>query len=240
MDYGLIVDLETTGIDSEKDRIIEIGILEFAVTAERLPVITGTYGGVEDPGVPLTDEIKKITGLDDEFLQGQKIDWDAVIRYFQKASVIIAHNAAFDRSFLKRRTELAGLDNHWACSIRHIDWEGKGFKSSALNYLAADHGFVNPFAHRAVFDCATTFRLIAPHLNELMQRSWLKEYRIWATSAPFEAKDKLKNRRYRWDTERRTWFKTVTEEKLEEERSFLVKEVYSSRDLHQEELLEPL
>ena len=31
MDFGMIVDLETTGVDSEKDKIIEIGLLEFAV-----------------------------------------------------------------------------------------------------------------------------------------------------------------------------------------------------------------
>lgn len=240
MDYGLIIDLETTGIDAERDRIIELGLIEFAVMDGHLPIITGTYGAVEDPGLPLSEEIKKITGLDDPFLQGRQIDWTQVRQYMERASIVIAHNAAFDSGFLKRRPELAGVEMHWACSIRHIDWEAKGFKTSALNYLAADHGFVNAFAHRAVFDCATTFRLVAPHLSELVARSWQKDVRIWATGAPYEAKDKLKNRRYRWDGERRAWFKDMAEDKLEDERRFLASEIYSGRDLHQEEPLPPI
>lgn len=234
MDYGLIVDLETTGIDSEKDKIIEIGLLEFAVSEFERPTITGMYSGLEDPGQPLRPEIKKLTGLSDQVLAGKKIEWDTVRQYFDKASVVIAHNMPFDRGFLLKRPELKLEATHWACSIRHIDWDGKGFRSKALNYLAADSGFVNPFAHRALFDCATTFRLIGDHFQELIQSSYLAEYRVLARGAPYEAKDKLREHAYYWDPIGRVWHKTILEDRLPLEREFLAKEVYQGAAKHEE------
>lgn len=235
MDKGLIIDLETTGIDAENDKIIEIGIVEFVVSDEHsCPAITNMYGEVEDPKIPLSDEIKSITGLDDYMLQGRSIDWKRVRELIDSSAIVIAHNVDFDRGFLLKRPELAGIDPHWACSMKHIDWGKHGFKTRALNYLAADHGFVNAFAHRALFDCATTFRLITPYFGELVSKSYMKEFRVFATAAPFEAKDKLKSRSYRWDAAKRVWYKSVMEDTIEDERAFLASEVYRGADLHEE------
>ncbi len=236
VDYGLILDLETTGINPDEDAIIEIGVIEFVVRDGKAePDLLNMYGALEDPGRPLTEEIKKLTGLDDSLLKGQAIAWEYIRSLLDRASLVIAHNASFDRSFIERRPELQGMTLHWACSMKHIDWREKGFKTRALNYLAADHGFVNAFAHRALFDCATTFRLITPYFQELVQRSYLKEFRVLAVQAPFEAKDKLKQKDYRWDPEKRVWFKDVLEDKLNPERDFLRTEIYPAQlDRHQE------
>lgn len=234
MDYGLIVDVETTGIDPENDKIIEIGVLEFAVDQDFNCNIVSMYSGLEDPQEPLKPEIVKLTHLTDAVLSGKKIQWDTVRQYFDKASIVVAHNCAFDRAFLMRRTELSDVDVHWACSVKHVDWEKKGFRSRALNYLAADHGFVNPFAHRALFDCASTFRLVAPHIKELMDNSYQREYRVFATGAPFDMKQKLKERAYMWDPDQRVWYKNVLEASLTIEREFLSAEIYLGPSRHQE------
>ena len=238
MDRGIIIDLETTGIDCENDKIIEIGIIEFLVRDDgSAPSISNMYGALEDPGENLSEQVSKITGLEDYMLKGEKIDWVLVRSYLERSSIVIAHNADFDRSFLEKRSELKGLEPHWACSMKHIDWNAHGFKTRALNYLAADHGFVNSFAHRALFDCATTFRLIAPYFQELVSKSYMKEFRFYATAAPFASKDKLKERSYRWDTERRVWYKSVLEDSLDSERQFLSTQVYPGEDLHEEMLV---
>jgi DNA polymerase-3 subunit epsilon len=235
MDYGIIVDLETTGADFDRDKIIEIGIVEFAVEEGHEPSIVNMYGALQDPGEPLSEEIKKLTGIDDVYLQGKQIDWKLVSDYFSRASIAIAHNAVFDRTFLMQRSELDLSSVHWGCSLRFIDWKAHGFKTRALNYLAADHGFVNPFAHRALFDCATTFRIVAPRLKELIECSFMREYRVFATGAAFDTKDLLKANGYRWDPEKRVWTKDVFENRLHEEREFLRLNVYRGADLHQEE-----
>lgn len=234
MDTGVIVDVETTGINPETDKIIEIGVLQFMLNEGEQPIITAMYSGLEDPGFPLTEEIKAITGITDAALKDQKINWSYVAELINGSEIAVAHNAAFDRGFLMKRQELTPLDVHWACSMRHIAWDKKKMQTRALNYLAADHGFVNPFAHRALFDCATTFRLISPHLEELIFRSYKREIEILAQHAPYEQKDKLKKRSYRWNDKARVWCKVILESDLEEERSFLESEIYAGRSMHLE------
>jgi DNA polymerase III subunit epsilon len=239
MEYALIVDVETTGLDPKKEKIIEIGILEFGWEEGRSPLVTRAYSGLEDPGEPLSAEIQMITGIHDALLVGRKIDWSLVQAIFAADHrIVIAHNAAFDRSFLVRRPELRLEGIHWGCSMGHINWRAHGFKTRALNYLAADHGFANPFAHQALFDCATTLRLVTPYLEEIVRRSRLREYRLFADKATFEQRDALKARGYSWDAAARVWFLTVLEDLLAAEVDFLkgflgeqgyrCEEVYSS------------
>jgi len=230
MDIGIIVDVETTGLDAAKDEIIEVGLLRFVVDREQQASIAGIYGGLQQASKPLPDEIIKLTGLRDELLQGQSIDWELVRTWLGEASVVVAHNMPFDRAFLLGRPELAELKLHWACSQRHIDWASKGYGSEKLNYLAADHGFINPFAHRAVFDCATTFRLVAPYMRELVERSYEPHFRLFAVGSPFETKDILRQRRFRWDAEKRCWYKDLLQSDLAGEKSFLCEKVYGGKD----------
>jgi len=229
MDFGVIIDVETTGLSPTSDKIIEIGLLEFQVGSAGKPELLRTYGALQDPGTNLSADIIRITGLSDAMVAGQSINWDIVREMLTRASVVVAHNADFDRSFIERVPELIGLNLHWACSMRHIDWRSKHFNAVALNYLAADHGFVNPFAHRAVFDCATTFRLITEHFSELVNRSHEREYLVQAVGSPFETKDLLRQRGYRWDADQRVWSRVLAESALPEERNFLQEQVYRGR-----------
>ncbi len=229
MDFGVIIDVETTGLSPTSDKVIEIGVLEFQVGESGKPQLLRTYGALQDPGVSLSADIVRITGLNDAMLAGQSINWEFVRDMLARAKVVVAHNADFDRSFIERVPELSQLDLHWACSMRHIDWRSKHFNALALNYLAADHGFVNPFAHRAVFDCATTFRLIADHIPELINRSHEREYLVQAVGSPFETKDILRQRGYRWDADQRVWSRVLAESALPDERVFLQEQVYRGR-----------
>ena len=234
MDKGLIVDLETTGLDAKVDKIIEIGIVEFGISEGFTPHFLSSYSELEDPGCQLDENIKNITGITNEMLRSKFIDWNKVVDLFTSASIVIAHNMDFDRSFLLNVEKIKNLDIHWGCSLKHIDWNKHGFKSASLNYLAADHGFINPFAHRAVFDCATTYRLISPYLKELIDKSFQKEVKIIACNAPYKMREHLKNKGYRWDPNDRVWYKVAFENNLEEEREFLQEKIYDGRSLHKE------
>jgi DNA polymerase-3 subunit epsilon len=232
---AVIVDLETTGLKPSEDTIIEVGLIELLVSSDHKPVIRGMFSALQDPGFPLSPEISGITGLTDDALSGESIDWDIVKGYLNRADVIIAHNAEFDRGFLSAVPALREIRRPWACSVRHIDWREKKFASSKLQYLAADHGFVNPFAHRALFDCATTFRLVSPHLQEMLQNSREAEFEVFAVGSPFESKDVLKAAGYRWDSDRRVWRKRVMSHRIENERDFLARDVYKGPSRHVEE-----
>ena len=237
MDYGIIVDLETTGINPEKDEIIEVGIVSFKVEENKTPTVVEIYGALSEPTIQIPPEIIKITGIDNAHVKGERVDWNKVKLLFNKASIAIAHNAVFDVGFLSKKKELSNCDIHWACSMRHIEWKRHGFSTRALNYLAADHGFVNPFAHRAVFDCALTLRLITPYFEELVKNSYENEYEIVANKAPYSSKDDLKLNGYFWDSSERVWKKNTYESSLDEERDFLSKTVYKNQPCHQENRL---
>jgi len=229
MKYGIILDVETTGLNCEEDRIIEIAILKFSLGSR--PNIINLYSELENPGVPLSPEIQKLTHITPDLLEGASIDWSKVKKDLEEASLVIAHNMEFDRSFVMKKDELKNSKVKWACSLNHIDWHKHGFKTRSLNHLACDHGFINPFPHRALFDCATTFRLITPYLQELLKRSGEAEYELSANNSPFRSKDILKERGYRWNPEKRVWSKRVFETDLEDEKLFLQDNVYNGKDL---------
>ena len=77
---AVVADVETTGLEAQKDTIIEIGLRPFSfhrLTGEVVGV-GEPYVSLQDPGKPLTEEVSRLTGLTDEDLQGQSIDWTEV------------------------------------------------------------------------------------------------------------------------------------------------------------------
>lgn len=234
MNFGIILDVETTGLDCNKDKIIEIGILKIALNNNYQAKLVSLYSQLEDPNEIIPDTIENITGITNFILKNQKIDWNKIREDLTNSSFVIAHNMPFDRSFIEKIEILKDLKIHWACSQKHIDWQKHGFKSRALNYLACDHGFINPFPHRALFDCATTFKLISPYIKELLEKSHEHEYELIANNAPFSLKDKLKENGYIWNSSKKVWFKNVFQSNLDEERNFLKKNIYNGLALFEE------
>ena len=70
---GLIVDIETTGLDPAKDKIVELACLPFHFSSDGVlyDVLPG-YAGFEDPGRPLHEEVVRLTGITDDQLRGQE------------------------------------------------------------------------------------------------------------------------------------------------------------------------
>jgi len=233
--WGLVVDIETTGLSPSLGRIIEIGLVEFVYDLEDdvpAPVITSNYSALEDPNEPLSGFTKSLTGITDLAVANRKIDWGTVQKYIDRASLLVAHNAKFERSFLSRVPSLNNIENKtWLCTYRHIPWKKKGYESAKLENLVKAHGITNPFAHRALFDSAVTFRLMTQYFEHLLEYTKKPKVRILAKGSPIERKDLLKGRGYRWkpsddDDYEKYWWTVIPEEGLEEERTFLANNIY--------------
>lgn len=233
---GVIWDVETTGLEPATDVPIEVGAVQFEWTEEEsgngecqagTPRIVAMYGGLCDPGKPIPELIVSLTGITDDDVRGKALDNKVLSDFARSADIHVAHNALFDKQFIQRAAFFEGIENaRWACTIKHIDWAAKGFKSTALLYLGAEHGFVNPFAHRAVFDCASTFRLMQPHFTELLKNYRQRLFTICAWNSSFHMKDLLKERKYYWDAASKVWKKDVLESKVAEEMEYLSANVY--------------
>ncbi len=101
----MAIDTETTGLSAGRDKIIEIGyvLARFDTVTGNICVVIERYSGLEDPGFPLSDAIKEITGIKDEDLAGQHFADDQIRAAIAKADLVVAHNAQFDRGFLDLR-----------------------------------------------------------------------------------------------------------------------------------------
>lgn len=242
---AVIIDLETTGLDSQTDEIIEIGLMEISFDDDDfsiLPRPSRILSELGEPKVLLSDFIKGLTGLIDEDLRGRSINWQMVYERLKKADYLIAHNAQFEKSFLDKIEALAGLSQKvWACSMTQINWAAKGSRSKSLNYVAADQGFLNPFPHRAPFDVITTFKVIENNLEELILNAGSPVVEVRAVGSDISTKDVLKARGYSWLVEDKVWRTFVSVRAIEAEREFLKKEVYPNKqDRHSENVLQSM
>ena len=234
----LVLDTETTGLDQSRDKIIELAMLRVDVdTATGLPVgDVVVYDGLEDPGMLISKEILAITGISSEMVQGQRLDEARIAAMLADADLVIAHNAGFDRPFCEARIP-AFAKLPWGCSFADIDWKKEGFGSAKLEYLALEKGWFYD-AHRAEVDCHALLAVLGEPLPKSHQSGLAKiiaassgpSYRLQATNAPFEAKDALKARAYRWNAEQKVWHTRLDDDaQLTAECEWLKSEVYGAR-----------
>jgi DNA polymerase-3 subunit epsilon len=239
---GLVFDVETTGLDTERDEVIEIAAIPFTFASDGRLFLVGDasglpgYQGLQEPGEPLTDEIRNLTSLTDEMLAGHHIDMAALETAVEPAHLIVAHHAGFDRKFAERLSPLF-QEKAWGCSLEEVPWREEGFRHQSLEAIAI--GFGHFFdAHRAGEDCRALLELLARPLprsgrtgfSVLVDSARSASIRIWAEHSPFEKKDALKARGYVWssgeDGRLKSWYRDVPESDYDAEIAWLENEVY--------------
>jgi DNA polymerase-3 subunit epsilon len=214
---GVYLDTETTGVDGRKDEILELAMVPFDYDPHgRLCAVHAPFVALNQPTHPIPPEITRITGITDAMVAGQTIDPQAVAAFIAEAVIIIAHNAAFDRLFAERFCE-AFKHKGWACSMSQVGFFFDG--------------------HRADNDCLAGLEILGRPLSDgraalahLLDAARAPTWRIVAERSPFEMKDKLRARGYRWNGDEaagpKAWFTDVAEADREAELQFLAQEIY--------------
>ncbi len=233
---GVAIDVETTGLDPAKGKIIEMAIRRFRYDASgAITDIDEAFEWREDPCEPLQPDITALTGLTDAHLAGREIDDGAATRLLRSASFVVAHNSSFDRTWVERRLpEAAGLN--WCCSMRQVDWRARGFDGRALGYLLLQHGYYF-CGHRASADVDALIQMLRHEnedgrtaLSEMIEAGAKPSWIIRAQGAHFDLKDELRARGYRWDAtdDRKVWWREVADADLVPEQFWLAAHVYSA------------
>ena len=230
---AIVLDTETTGLDHASNVVIEIGIRPFEFDADTGEILSvrEAYSAMQDPGRPLSPDIVAITGLHDEDLAGQAIDWPKVRGLLDGAEIVVAHNAGFDRPFVEHALGRK-MRRIWACSASQIDWDSSPAPSRSQEVLCVWHGFFSLEAHRALADADALLQLLSlsGRLPELRRRACAPSYRVAAVNSPFDTKDALKARGYRWDSAQRCWWIEVADEAaVEVETGWAGRVVYNGR-----------
>jgi DNA polymerase III subunit epsilon len=234
---GLILDVETTGLDPTRDEIIELAMLKFDYGSDGSVFrVLDQFSRLREPTVAIPIEITKLTGITSEMVAGTTITQEEIEHFASSAAVVIAHNAGFDRRFVERAFPVFNT-KHWACSMSQVDWEQEGFDGTKLGYLLGGCGMFHD-GHRADEDCRALLEILSrplPSTGEIALKRLLDTarkptMRVWAENAPFDFKDILKARGYRWndgsDGRLRSWWSDLHPDALEGELAFLRAEIF--------------
>lgn len=220
----VILDTETTGLDFEKDEIIELAfvVVTYNVRWNTIISIDDVYDGFNQPSQPITKEITDVTGITNEMVAGKHITYDSFKDYLPKDKyLIVAHNAGFDRKFIdKTYPEMA--NKPWADSLTGIDWSNKGYHKVNLESLMYKLGYFYN-AHRAVNDCLALASVI--QYNEAVQELYtnaLKNTLEVEIKLSFDNKDFAKNLGMKFNGKNKTWVKDyISEEHWNKDRQYL-------------------
>lgn len=224
----VLLDTETTGLSADDESIIELGMVKvtYSPSTQRLVSILDVVSAYDDPGKPVPGVITELTGITTEMVRGQRIDDRLVASWLDDDPLVVAHNAAFDRPFFERRFAGQG-DKAWACSANGIDWKALGFESRKLEYLLLRLGWFYE-GHRAMTDClamAWLFHLVPEALGNLLSEADKRMVLVRSFGAPYEVKDFLKERGYRWHDgaqgANKHWWREIAESELTGEQTFL-------------------
>lgn len=227
------IDVETTGLDTKNDFIIEVGCVVWDTDEN---VALKTYCDFIRPPAPITEEIKQITGIKEEWLQeyGQTLSQamaqiDVIIRKFN-LDIVVGHNLKnFDLPIIGSELKRNGLDEHPLNFMHVIDTRTdlpfkKEPKSRSLVTLCAEHGFLNPFPHRAEFDALATMKLMSFYdFGEVYDLSKIAWVTVKAETG-YEQRQLAKDMRYSWEqagdkTYPKSWIKQIRANQIDQERA---------------------
>ena len=156
------IDLETTGLDPARDRVIEIGAVAF--TADR---VTETLERLVDPGRAVPEVVLRLTGIRPEELRGAARAEAALAELgrFLRGRQPVGHGARLDVDFLNS----AGFWDPGHEILDTLDVARillPGAVSHSLPQLAVEFGFNQPRPHRALDDADATRQLLMRLLEE--------------------------------------------------------------------------
>lgn len=204
----IFLDTETTGLDVQKDVIVELCLVKVTYSLDRKIILSidDYYDALEDPGFLMSDEIIKIHGISNEMVKDHSIDDDRVASFCSDNVLVVAHNASFDRKFFEQR--FPSLDNlPWVCSYKGIDWKNLGYDTAKLTYLNILHGYFYD-EHRSFSDVFALIWLLFINNKAfamLINSAYEPNYKIEAY-VPFDLKDDVKKRGFRFNPAFKTWY----------------------------------
>jgi DNA polymerase III subunit epsilon len=154
-----VFDLETTGLNPRTDRIVEIAALRI-----RNGLVVETFQVLIDPEIRIPAKATEITGLTDDDVRGCPTIAEVLPDFMKLAgdSVLVAHNALFDLSFLDvnlRRHLGRGVENHFI-DTRALCIDQFPYQSHRLDVMCKKLGIELNGAHRALNDVTATWELL--------------------------------------------------------------------------------
>ena len=164
-----VFDLETTGISFRTEKITEIGIMKV-----KNGEVIDSFETFVNPEKPIPMRVQEITHITDDMVKDAPTIEEVlpkVLEFFGD-SVLVAHNADFDTSFIKYNCEKMGLkfDNTYLDTLRLAKDLFPEYKKYKLGIIAENLGIKVEVAHRALDDVDTTVKVFNVMLKMLKDK----------------------------------------------------------------------
>jgi DNA polymerase-3 subunit alpha (Gram-positive type) len=155
----VIVDIETTGLEPAYYELTEIGAVK--VTGKSLKEVFST---LIKPKYPITPEITRLTGIDDEMVKDAPAADTALRKFcaFADNTILIAHNVPFDIPFLQHHAKKQldfDLNQQTLCTLAMARHFFPKLANHKLHTVAAHLGINVQNRHRAMGDTELTFQI---------------------------------------------------------------------------------
>lgn len=189
-----VLDIETTGTDPEKDRIVEIASVDVTKAKE----IANAREHLVNPQMPIPPRSSAVHHIIDADVECQPT-FDMVLPDYLGATFYVAHNAQFEQAFLERH----GL-KPWICTYKCAlrvwpEWEQHTnqylrYRLGLIDPMGHDRQTINP--HRALSDVIVTAGIFV----ELLKHAKWADMVQWSSEPPLTTIIPFgKHRGRRWD-----------------------------------------
>jgi len=165
-----VVDVETTGLSANKNRVIEIALIKI----ENLK-ITDKLHYLINPQTYIPPFITSLTGISNDDIIGAPIFSNIVdeIISFTDNTILTAHNFTFDSSFLNTEFTISGrefINEYSCCTLKMARQIYPTLKSKSLTSVAQSLNLKNTNAHRALGDAEITAKVLLKMIKELQSK----------------------------------------------------------------------
>jgi DNA polymerase III subunit epsilon len=187
--YGLLLDVETTGLGPTTDEVIELALKLFSYhedTGEIIEVLeedSFLREPISDSARRNYDRAFQVHGIPFDLVRGKRFSDVKIRTYFHRADAVLAHNASFDRSFLYHMYPEVN-DMKWYCTMRNVPWKQYGFPNGKLITLLEAHEITNIQTHRAMDDITYLMELLKKrspkgnlYLQEILEYGPMRKYK---------------------------------------------------------------
>ena len=206
----LIIDTETTGLDENKDEIIEIGCILFNVTSKSVLSQVSLLFPVS------SNEAEYVNGISAE-VTNIKQPWEDGLNFFLKlvdcSDLIVAHNVEFDKKWFGKG-RLPMLKKKWVCSLEDINWSFKKNLKNRPSVTDLALSFSIPVwnLHRALSDCFYISEVFkkCENLEELLIKATEPRF-LHKALISYEERSLAKEAGFRWNNPvKGAWVKKLT------------------------------
>lgn len=212
------LDFESTGLDTRKDEVTEVGAVLWD-SATKQP--TRISGYLVKTKYPVSAEITRITGITNEMLEADGVasrpGLEALLRMAKSADYLVAHNGnEFDKPLLESWCGREGFEppkQFWLDT--KIDLPMSAYeKGASMFVMAASHGFLYD-AHRAVSDVLATFKVLARYDVDAVIERAKKPSVMCRAVISYDDRLQAKEAGFHWKPEQKLWVRSVKSDEID-------------------------